>query len=644
MDRVWCAAAHERAGRAPAAAGGSLRAFWALLAAFLMLVLAIPSGALGDVHVTPQDRAATLALLEARYAYEQTLVAIAPASRTAEEDLASTLGGTCPGVLAGAPHETPQTPSEFPRPPRSPRQIGEANRENRQWGDLQEELSLALNLPLIEAERQAALAYARSAEALHWSSNAVTALERLDATELEWALHTPLPQVCADMKAWVSSGFRTLSPATKTLIGEQEALVTRVFRTLTELHASFPNRDPLANPLLAYEDPREQALARKTYALESDLRSARKGLATVETGLERTLGLITQAEIQPKNEEAQEGPAKGAIEIGHGTTAAAGSYTIWLEPKPGSSPQAPRCPLSMEVFETDASSNGEVREIDGTAVNEVCLSRSHLIAPSVHCRGEMLTIEAQTLPRARTMRLRLSDGRQIASRVAVVPAKLGGPAGFYYQAVPGPSPPVALTEVDAHGAVLRTVRLPHTARCPEQLPKRLRAVHRTIAHGALPQGPSFSIVGESHSRMGKIHFDLSVEIASEEAGEAGRLIGGDTSTIVVGGRPRPKPSPPLAMQLKTSCAPHEYAILYGVLKAPTDTVLVQSSGGLQPLRQVRIPASLHAHGALAYIALPAVPSELLVRTPTGKTVFTENLTGRARDTRETCEGEAEGPG
>jgi hypothetical protein len=73
-------------------------------------------------------------------------------------------------------------------------------------------------------------------------------------------------------------------------------------------------------------------------------------------------------------------------------------------------------------------------------------------------------------------------------------------------------------------------------------------------------------------------------------------------------------------------------------------LLARGSGGLQPFQQVRIPANLHAHGVLAYIALPALPSEVLVRTPAGKTVLTENLARPAREDKETCEGEAEGPG
>ncbi len=618
------------------------RAFCAVLAA-LYLALAAPSGVFASAHVTPRDRAATRVLLAARYAYEQALLASAPAARAAEEGLAGALGGECPGVLADAPQETLRPLFASPSRSRSPRQMGEANRESRQLEDLRGELSLALELPLIDSDRQAVLAYARAVESLRWSSNALTVLEHTGAAWLEWELHSAPPQVCADMRVWVSSGYNALSPATKTLIREQEVVVTHLVRALEELLANSHGRDPLAvDPLLVYEGPREKALARKIDVLERDLKSA-QGLGGVEAGLERTLGLAAQAGAQAESEEAHEGPPKGSVKIGHGGTAAGGSYTVWLEPKPGSSPLAPRCRLSMEVFETRAGSNSiEDSEIDGTGVNEVCLSRLHPRAPSVQCHDEELTIEAQTLPRARTVRLRLSDGRQITSRVALVPAKLGGPAGFYYQVVRGPSPiPVALIEVDAHGRVLRTVRLPRTTRCARPSLKLLPGGTRTIARGSLPQGPSFSIVGERYTLTGHTHFTLRVNVAAE-AGFGG-LTGG-TSTIVVGGHLKPKPSTPFAVKMETGCQPHEYAILYGILKAPTDTVLVRSSGSLKPLRRVRIPASLHVHGALAYIALPAMPSELLVRTPNGKTIFIEKLAGQARNVKETCEGEAEGPG
>jgi hypothetical protein len=55
------------------------------------------------------------------------------------------------------------------------------------------------------------------------------------------------------------------------------------------------------------------------------------------------------------------------------------------------------------------------------------------------------------------------------------------------------------------------------------------------------------------------------------------------------------------------------------------------------------PYGHDARGVLAYIALPALPSDVIVRSPKGKTVAVERFAGQARDARETCEGEAEGP-
>jgi hypothetical protein len=644
----------EAGGRTARKRAGLARVLWTALEALFLLALATPAGALASARVTSQDRAATLALLEARYTYEQSLLASAPASRAAAEGLASRLGGECPGVLAGAPHETLSTLLESPphseSPPQSPRQMGESNRERRQLSDLQGELGLALEQSLIEGDRQAALNYARAVSSLRWSNNSLTALERTGAATLEWRLQSAPPDGCADMKAWVASGHRTLSPATKTLIRERETVGRPLLRVLREHVASLSGTDPL----LSYEGSREKALAEKIKQLERERESSLESLQVIEAKLQITLGLVSQAET-----EMQEGRPKGSVEIGHGRTAAGSDYTVWFEPEqsgPGS--QRVRCQISVGVDETEASGDRSGVIETGSSSSEACLSRSHPEAPSVQCRGGegLLTIEAQTLPSARSVRLNLSDGRQITSRVAIVPAKLGGPAGFYYQVVRGLSPiPVSLTEVDVHGKVLRVVKLPRTTRCVKQSRKRLHSVIRTITSGSLPQGPSFSINGERSSgfsiggerssAISATHFELSVEVAAE--GEGGDLISGAGGIALigssVGGPPTPK-SRPFALQMTTGCQPHEYTILFGVLRAPEDTVLARSSGSLQPFQKVRIPAGLHVRGVLAYIPLAAVPSEVLVRTPTGKTVFTENLANRAREVKETCEGEAEGSG
>jgi hypothetical protein len=603
-----------------------LRGPWFVLAAILAAALLAPGAAVASVRVTPQDRSSTRMLLEAQYAYDQARVASAPAATAAVEQFAGRLGGECPGVLAGAPHETFGT--IFESAPRSPRQTGEANRESRQWNDLRAELSHAFALQLLEPARQAALAYVRAVGPLRWSSGALTALEHTGVADLEWELQSTPPNVCADMRAWTGSGYKTLSPASKTLRGETAAITKSFLRLVHQLAGGLGSLS-----LHSYEGPREKALARRLVVTEREWSTSLKGIEAVSKTLESTLG-VTSKEAEPHG-----GPPKGAIVIAHGTTAIGSSYTIWLEPKrPASGPRAAQCRLGVGVEETEASpKTGKVIGF-GRSSSEFCLSRSHPEAPFVSCREGLVTIEAQTLPGARTVRLHLSDGRQITSPVAIVPTSLGGPAGFYYQVVRGPSPiPVSLTELDAHGGVLRSVRLPRTERCTRPSPGPLVDESRTIVSGSLPQGPSFSISGERSGFRNEVHFQLSVEVDTEEASS------GITSFSGGAGSSGQKSSP-FTLEIHTGCQPHEYAILYGVLTAPGDTVLVRVSGSLRPLRRVRIPASLHAHGVLAYIALPSLPSELLVRTPAGRTILTEKLTRRAREARETCEGEAEGPG
>ncbi len=491
---------------------------------------------------------------------------------------------------------------------------------------------------MIETNRQAALTFAHVVRSLQWSNSAVTALERTGAASLEWILGSAPPNVCADMRAWVASGYETLSPATKTLIGEREAAVSRpLLRALRERAGILAGPDPLQ----PYEGLREKLLARKVTDLQREHEGVLESLEASETKLQVALGLISEAQAEM---QTHEGRPKGSVEIGHGRTAAGDDYKVWFEPKqPGTGLLRARCQISVGVYEHEASANssGTIEIVSGPS--QTCLSHSHPQAPSVQCRGDegLLTIEAQTLPGARSVRLQLSDGRQITSRVAIVPAKLGGPAGFYYQVVRGPLPiPISLTEVDAHGKALRTLKLPHTVKCTKQPPERPpRKV--TIASGSLPQGPSFSITGERTGAMRETHFALSAEVSAEE-GFGGIISSSSGNFIPIGGGFRPKSSP-FVLQMHTGCQPHGYAILYGVLRSPTDTVLARGSGGVQPFQRVRIPANLHAHGVLAYIALPALPGEVLVRTPVGKTVFTENLTLRLREATETCEGEAEGP-
>jgi hypothetical protein len=153
----------------------------------------------------------------------------------------------------------------------------------------------------------------------------------------------------------------------------------------------------------------------------------------------------------------------------------------------------------------------------------------------------------------------------------------------------------------------------------------------------VPGGPSFSIVGQRIGEPPSTQLELNVEVEGQ-ANEATAVF------IAFGARARAAArsgSVRFAVQTTTGCRPQEYAVLYGVLHDPRDTVLARSAGQLTPFREAPIPALLRAGGVLAYSGLKGVPAEVLVRSPAGKTIAVERFAQRAREARETCEGEAE---
>ena len=98
-------------------------------------------------HVTPADRAATRALLEARLAYVRAQIASAPATAAALGALDGALEKEYPGVMIGAPHDTlsglfSRENGRGPKP--TARQEGEEEkRHDRQFSTLQSELEAA---------------------------------------------------------------------------------------------------------------------------------------------------------------------------------------------------------------------------------------------------------------------------------------------------------------------------------------------------------------------------------------------------------------------------------------------------------------------------------------------------------------------
>jgi hypothetical protein len=626
----------------------------------VLLVLA-PGVASAGVHVTKQDRIATRAYLEADYAYEQAAVEHVAASKEDVEALAGRLEHECPGVVEGAPELGSVLSGESPR--QSWRQKGEQGRQFRQLEDVEREISLALAQARAKPYREAGLSFADIVKSLQWSDGGTTAARRAAAAVLAWELRARPPRVCADLRHWASSNYTSLSAATRTLAIESDRVdgPWLVFAFLLQ---------PAYAPLTSFEDSRDRALARKTARLKAK-REREVAIGRVEKQLKGSVGLLKEeqarllkqreVEAQRQREEPEsreereehereererEEQAKGWVLIARGRTAAGGAYKVEVERRRPDVKHGGHPCVEFSVTES-------IKEAGGGAY--FCASRSRPRAPTVACKSGLLTIEAQTVAGARSVTLTLSDGRQITSAVVVVPPRLGGPLGYYRQALWGPSPvPVGLVERSAHGQVLRRLTLPRRTGCKRPLSAaELFGSLRVVAREQAPEGPSFFVIaGREPARAGARSPALPHRRSSKRDADIQLFVlefGSLFSREGYASRAAPSPSHPFAGQVATGCQPHEHAILYGLLGEPRDQVLARTSGGLTPLRHVRLPARLHTRDVLAYAVLPSVPSEVVVRSPTGKTLKRTSvrgkryLTARAKHAKEVCEGEAEPP-
>lgn len=590
----------------------------------MLALLALPGASAAHTRITQQDRAATRAYLEAKYAYERAKAADTASAAADVEALTNRLADECPGVASAAPKLGSLFEGGGGGGEPSPRERGEAGRRLRQLDDLQVELSLAVDQAQSTPYREAALAFVHTVRRLRWTDRRLTAFEHAYAAVTEWELRAAPLQVCADLRSWAASGYTALSAATRALASERDALTAPLLLAFFEQQA-LPS-------MSKFEDAHDKALGRKIEGLERAHPSLARRLLTAELRLQVELGLMKSEEI-----EGREKPSRSAVVIGKGRTAAGGEYKVSVVEGHTHASHHPAGCVNLEIEETSSAAG-----IGRFGSSSDCLSRTQPQAPTVTCDGGLLTVEAQTPPSARRVRLTLSDRREVTSPVAIVPAKLGGPIGFYYEVLRGPSPiPVRLSELGARGRLLRTVTLPRQMGC-KRPPKPRNLFGHVIARGRLAQGPRFLIFARpSHflfDRGGP--FGRRIEIMAVVASDFELGPFPEARPLVVARRPRPH-ARPFTWRVATGCQPHEYAILYGLLRDPQDRVFVRGPDGLLPLRRARIPADLHVHGMLAYGALPSVPSEVVVRDSAGRTVLTASLSARARRAREVCEGEAE---
>lgn len=589
----------------------------AVSVAALVCGLVAPAGAAASspatAPVSPEDATATSTYLTDVNGFGQMLVANAPKSAQALDELASRLGSECPGVLSDAPNTS--TLSDFL--PAGSTALGKTLRTQRQWRDLKAELETAMSRVYLQPDEAAANLLIASLNTLEWSSPALTAAVHAKAAAEQEVLVAPTLNVCADMRAWVAGDYKTLPAGTTEFLARREAKRART--------GSEDTSGAIEALLTSYENTEDATLARRAKTLEREFVTGAAGtLTSVEARIETALG------IHSVLSEAREASEHATI-VGHVRTAAGGRYVAKLE-RSTSGGNGCKLRLSTEKMTRKQSLLGSVVFSGGG----YCVAgRFTGPDPSVSCNRGLLTISALAPSSARTARLLLSDGRELTSRLIRAP-RLGARLGYYLQIVRGPAPiPTSLTELGAGGRVLRVVALPPVVECTKHPIKYLPGGRPTVlARGRAPHGPSFTIVGERYRFLGHVHSDLKVNTLGG-SGEGGQSISGSAIELGSG------PPPAFSIQESTGCDPKLYDIVYGVLKAPGAQVLVRIAGVLTPLHEVRLPGSLYEGRALAFGAFTAAPTQLVVRNAHGKTISQESLRGSASVTAEECEADTE---
>jgi hypothetical protein len=569
-------------------------------AAFVLVALAggcVAPSAGAKAPVSAADAAATRAYLVAQYKLARALLHEAAAVRRAEAAAVAQIARECRGVLSGIPQSSL---NPFTAP--TPRARGENDRLNHQEQTIEAELDRAVAIPGESLYRPAEEVYAAEVRQLTWSNPTFASLLQTETAAKIEGVSTPAPPFCADAKAWAQSDYRALSAA------------SREFAASLAVRENFTPRDePALDTLLEpYENASDRALIRKTGAVGIKLLADAFSAFRTDLHSKRIVGFPHTPSEEPKKD----------VVLGHGHTAAGTRFQMSSETPGGILGSLNSCRRSVAVFYSRPGSPEGL--VEGGPNNPICLSPPRVRHPALFCEEGIETIQTAVPASVRSVRLVLADGRSIESHVVHVPRRSGGPAGIYAQEILGSSShAVSLVELDASGEVVLMLKLARY-RCIKhrEMETELPTSGKTLASGHTPEGEPFTI-----STFGSINGQaplLSVDVG----------VNPDIEKLALG----PKTPKAFPWSLSIGCAPHPYAILYGVLAPPGASVTARTAQGVVALNTVPLEPRVHAKGSLVYGVFSALPSELTVLGANGSTVYTESLQTQASEAAQFCEG------
>jgi hypothetical protein len=546
------------------------------------------------------DGRATHAYLIAQYKLFRALLHRATAARDAERTAQAQIARECPGVLSGMPQPPLERLAAL-----TPRARGEKARLANQQQTIETELVEAISGESLY--RPAEEDYAAEVRRLSWSNPTIASLlQAVTDSSLE-DISTSPPSVCADARAWAQSGYRDLSTASREFEASREAR-----------KSSAVGEERSLNTLLKpYENAPDRTLIRKSKALQEQILVGLAAAVQTELRLSRILGFPNAASEEPRKQ----------ILLGSGRTAAGTHFAVNTETS-GLLGALSSCHRSIAVSYSRPGDSPEVLIMSGPN-NPICLSPPHERHPALFCEEGVETIQTGVPASVHSVRLTLADGRTIESRVIHVPPSHGGPAGIYAQEIRGStSHAVSLVELNADEEVVLTLDLPRY-RCvkPPGPQREFPTSVDELVTGHTPEGGPFTI-----NALGSLDGEPFLSV------NAG--INPELDEIAVGavGPEAPKAFP---WSLSIGCAPHPYAILYGLLAPPGTSVTALTPHGAVALTAAPLEPRLHAKGPLVYGVFEALPSELRVLSSNGSAVYAESLQAQATEAAQFCEGYAE---
>ncbi len=214
------------------------------------------------------DAAATQAYVRARYTLAQVVTKNLALSRRAVKDYVNQVVGECPNVLADAPG-------------------GEQSIHF-----FQEDIYVLGNA-FGRPDTSVIQAYVRAIRGLHWTSPKLNRIVHGEHLRDKAEVRVGTPNLCADLKAWAASGYRTLPKSTKRLVRKIEAGPEK------------PGTKALWRLLAPYESPSVKRLVRRTKHLDAKGTDAElEVLLAASAELTKRLGMKTGEAMPGANASA----------------------------------------------------------------------------------------------------------------------------------------------------------------------------------------------------------------------------------------------------------------------------------------------------------------------------------------------------